>query len=495
MFVAELAPRAAVRMLAEVVRLLPLAAAVLDREMRYVAHNKSWLTAHGGHVSGSLVGKNHYDVFPGAGEKWRGVYERCLAGATERSDHDVITQEDGKREVVRWVVCPWRTADGSVGGIVIYMENITAQLETQRSLAERESLIRDMFECSTVGLNLCRMDGTWLQSNAAFLSIIGYSAEEAKGVKYWQLTPRKYDLEEAVQLESLRTKKHYGPYEKEFIRKDGSLVPVRLNGFIVERDGQELIWSLIEDLSSQRELEARLEEQRVNSIHASRLAMLGEMAASVAHEMNNPLAIISGYAYGLRDAVAQGNAAEIEQAIVAIEEAAARAGKIVHGLRKFSRHGSGDGRAHVELVGLAKDAVDLCGARSRASGVKVTVDESPPVHGWGNALELSQVLVNLLTNGIDAAAPGPAGWVRVSAGPADVPGHVRITVSDSGPRIPREVAEKLFRPFFTTKASGEGTGLGLSISRNIVEGHRGTLVYDADAEHTSFVVTLRVEAP
>lgn len=484
------------RLFAEVVRTLPLAAAVFDRDMKYIAHNDSWVTTHGYHDDRELIGRSHYEVFPEIPEAWRDIHRRCLAGATERRDLDVFVRADGGEEFLRWVVAPWREADESVGGVVIYAENITEQIQTQRRLGERESLIRDLFERSTVGLNLCTLEGLWLESNPAFLDIIGYSREEADGgLTYWQLTPRKYDADEAAQIESLRTTGRYGPYEKEFIRKDGRPVPVRLNGFLVERNGTQCIWSLIEDLTGQRALEARIEEERLKAIHASKLAMVGEMAAGIAHEINNPLSIIGGYAYTLRGAIARGDTGAVQEALDAITEATERAGKIVHGLRKFSRQSGGDARAEVGVDEVIADALNLCGARVRTRGVSVTRDIRTTARIEADAIEMSQVFVNLLNNAFDAAGPSTEPWIRVTATDGPEPGWVTVLVEDSGPRIPPEVAERIFRPFFTTKKVGEGTGLGLSISRSIVESHGGTLTCDPGAPSTRFVVRLPAATP
>lgn len=123
-------------------------------------------------------------------------------------------------------------------------------------LNEHKEFSNTFFTNASIGLNLCKLDGTWLKSNPAFLKMIGYSKEEANGnLTYWQLTPRKYDKMEEVQLANLRNKGNYGPYEKEFIRKDGTLIPVRLNGFIFERHGEKYIWSIIEDLTEKMKLE------------------------------------------------------------------------------------------------------------------------------------------------------------------------------------------------------------------------------------------------
>lgn len=478
------------RLFAETLRTLPLAAAVLDRDMRCIAHNPAWLAVHGRPTSESIVGRMNFEAFPWVPARYREVVARCLAGATERSDLDLFERPDGTAIHLRWVVTPWGDDTGRIDGVVIYAEDVSDQVATRRRLAERESLIHDFFEQASVGLNLCTMDGLWLESNKAFCDIIGYSQEEADGgLTYWQLTPRKYDAQEAVQLEKLRTTRRYGPYEKEFVRKDGRHVPVRLNGFLVEREGQTYIWSLIEDLTAQRALEADLEDERLKAIQASKLATVGEMAAGIAHELNNPLGIIDAYAFALEDARSRGDDSKADEALEAIRDAAARAGKIVHGLRKFTRQSRNDAPEDVDVASLVDEAVSLTSSRFRNHGVELAVEVSTKARVRGHSIELGQVLINLLNNAVDAVRSEGTRWVRVTA--ADAPGdQVRITVEDSGPGIAPELTSDVFRAFFTTKKVGEGTGLGLSISRSIIERHGGTLTYDAGAPHTRFVLGL-----
>lgn len=476
------------RLLDEFLRQLPIGAAMFDREMRCLAHTHTWLAAHGDTSTRSIVGKSHYETFPEIRPEWRAIHAECMAGATRSSELDHFDPPNGERQYLRWLVAPWRHENGTIGGILIYTDNITEQVKTRRRLDEREAAIRAFFASSPLGLNLCRMDGLWLTSNEAFLRIIGYSVEEADGgLTYWQLTPRKYDADEAAQLEKLRATRRYGPYEKEFIRKDGTLVPVRLNGFLIERDGEDLIWSVIEDITQERALQRQLEEQRLHAIQASKLATVGEMAASFNHEINNPLGIIELYAATLEDSIASGDAAAITEAVTAIRGAAQRAGQIVRGLNRFSRRSQGEHET-VSLAAVVEDAASLCRPRMASYGVglQTAVAGGGAVHG--NAIQLSQVVVNLLNNAIDAARGAAEPWVRV--GLERDPSHVRIVVENSGPRIPDGDEERIFEAFYTTKKVGEGTGLGLSISRSIVEAHRGTLELDRRAEHTRFVVRL-----
>jgi PAS domain S-box-containing protein len=361
-----------------------------------------------------------------------------------------------------------------------------APRDSERS---REAFIRALFEKTKVGLNLCRSDGLWIESNQAFLDIIGYSREEADGgLTYWQLTPRKYDADEAAQLEALRTTGRYGPYEKEFIRKDGRLVPVRLNGFFVELGGVKYIWSLVEDLTAQRALERSLEEERVKAIHASKLSTLGEMAASFAHEINNPLCIIDAYAFTLADPAERQDPAYVAEALDAIRSATARAGKIVLGMRKFARESERDPAEPFPVRKLVEESLDLCRAPIHSHGVSLKVEVSTEASVHARAVELEQVLVNLLNNAFDAARASEGKAIRLLT--RDEGPSVVIFVEDSGPGVREELREQIFRPFFTTKESGAGTGLGLSISRTIVEAHAGALTYEHDGATHRFAVRL-----
>ncbi len=482
------------RMLDELLRHLPIAAAVLDRELRYLAHTPSWLAAHGGAAGADVAGRLHLDVLPGLREGWSAVYAACLEGATHSRDVESV-DGDGARRHVRWLVAPWRDADGEVAGLVISAEDVTEQVQTRKRLGEHEAAFRDLFASSPLGLNLCRMDGLWLHSNEAFLRIIGYSAAEADGgLTYWQLTPRKYDADEAVQLERLRTTRRYGPYEKEFIRKDGSLVPVRLHGFLIERDGEDLIWSVIEDMTEQRALQRDREEQRLHAIQASKLATLGEMAAGFAHEINNPLGIVELYVATLEDSIRAGDTEAVREAIDGIREAAVRAGQIVRGLSRFSRRSHGENEL-VDTRSLVEEALGLCRPRIAANGVSMRVEPLPRYLVSGDPIQLSQVLVNLVNNAVDAARDAREPWVRVRVEHETDAPFVRLVVENSGPLLPAGAEERIFEPFFTTKKRGEGTGLGLSVSRNIVDAHEGTLVLDRSAECTRFVVRLPEAQP
>ncbi len=137
---------------------------------------------------------------------------------------------------------------------------IAEREQAEHALATSERYNRMLFEQSPIGLALTRMDGELVDVNPAYAKIMGRSVDETMALSHWEITPKKYQPDEATQLESLKEVGRYGPYEKEFIHKDGHLVPVRLSGLIVERDGEQFIWSSVEDISARKQAEAALHE-------------------------------------------------------------------------------------------------------------------------------------------------------------------------------------------------------------------------------------------
>jgi PAS domain S-box-containing protein len=465
---------------------MPWSVAIFDRDMRYLAHSKSWLETHGVPGDRNLVGLLHAEVFAQLSDEDREVYRRGLElGEITRHEQEVFARADGGKEILRTLVTPWRDAAGAIHGLVVCVENITEQVETRRRLHEHDALIRDLFDKAPIGLNLCRLDGLWVESNPAFLELIGYSREEAAALTYWQVTPRAYDDAERAQLEQLRAERRYGPYEKEFIHKSGRHIPVRLNGFLVEREGETYIWSLIEDLTAQRELELEVEHERIKAIQTAKLATLGELAASIAHEINNPLQVIEAYAYVIGAMIERGQLRDASAGLTAIREATARAATIVAGLKRYARKAAIEPELF-DLARLVDDTVALWRLRIRAEPIETQVSLAS-VSITGRPVEIGQVVFNLLNNAFDAARTSERPLVRIAV--VAEPTRARIIIEDSGPRIPDAIADEMFRAFFTTKTS-EGTGLGLSISREIIERHAGTIELDRTAPVTRFVVEL-----
>jgi PAS domain S-box-containing protein len=268
----------------------------------------------------------------------------------------------------------------------------------------------------------------------------------------------------------------------------GRRVAWNVSGSLLRQDGQPAgAVLLIEDITERRGLERAARQ-------AEKLAALGTLAAGLAHELNNPIGIITTRAeLMLLDAESKSLPDEVVEDLRVVHRHSQRVARIAQGLLSFARSPSGQA-GRVDLNRVVDETLLLVEKTIVKDGVRIRralAPELPPI--WGDANALQQVVMNLLTNARDAVNSGGE-IVIVTGVVAEPPGGVQLIVHDTGPGIPPEVLPKIFDPFFTTKA--EGTGLGLSISYGIVRDHRGTVdVRSTPGEGTTFALTFRGARP
>lgn len=238
-----------------------------------------------------------------------------------------------------------------------------------------------------------------------------------------------------------------------------------------------------------RSLEATVRERTEQLLQSEKVATMGSLLAGVAHELNNPLAVVMGQTHMLMEVSTD---ASVLQRAEKINTAAGRCVRVVRNFLALARKRPPE-RTEVVINQVVRDAVELLAYEFRSEGVDVVTtlaDDLPPLSA--DAHQLHQVLVNLLTNAHHAMRK-VEGLKRISLiTRADAArGRIRLEVADTGPGIPHDIQEKVFEPFFTTKPPGQGTGLGLSLCRNIVAQHGGTLsLTSAPGRGTTFVVEL-----
>jgi len=238
----------------------------------------------------------------------------------------------------------------------------------------------------------------------------------------------------------------------------------------------------------------RMEAEAAAS-RSSNLASLGEMAGGIAHEINNPLMIISGSALviekQLKKPVEDIEIEKLEKHLNTIKKTVKRASVIIKGLKTLARDGSNDKTEEMQLCDLFEDVLSFMGPRLRHQDISLNFDIQNPLLRINFPLykvQFSQVILNLLNNSFDAIENNEEKWIAIDLEKTEAGHFIRIT--DSGKGIPKEIAEKMFNPFFTTKPVGKGTGLGLPLCHSIVEKCGGTLLYDINHKNTSFLIQL-----
>lgn len=360
----------------------------------------------------------------------------------------------------------------------------------EQARQESEFRFETLFNSLTDAVIIHDGQGNVLEVNAKACEYLGYAREEWLCMNVGDVVTGEYRTEVRERLR--RAQEEDGVvFESAHQRKDGAVVPVEVSARRIMLDGRPAMMGVIRDITERREAEELLEQNRMKMIASSRLSSLGVMASGVAHEINNPLAVVSVAAQQIRDFLDSGGADSGRMSRIAekIVRNTDRIQHIVRGLRNLSRDGAHDPFAWKPVKDLVDDAVELCRARCRNHQIDLIIPPIPPeLEIECRGTQISQVVMNLLGNAEDAVKESEEKWIRLAA--RDYGATVEISVTDSGAGVPEEIRDKILEPFFTTKGVGQGTGLGLSLSKSIAESHRGELALDTASPHTRFFMRL-----
>lgn len=256
---------------------------------------------------------------------------------------------------------------------------------------------------------------------------------------------------------------------------------------IFDNDGNVIMTvGVSKDITDELEREQLILEQRAKMVNSSRLSSLGEMAAGVAHEINNPLTIIDAVIFQTMTKLERQQLAlnELPDVFDRMKKSLGRIARIVKSLRFFSRHSENDPFVVADLNSIFQDTAELCREKFKLGEVDLRIQDPGPLQAFCRPSEIGQVLLNLLSNSFDAVSKKQNAWVELKA--ENQNDRVSISVTDSGLGIPKKIQHEMMSPFFTTKEVGQGTGLGLSIALGIVKAHGGDLIYEDQSGHTQF---------
>lgn len=282
---------------------------------------------------------------------------------------------------------------------------------------------------------------------------------------------------------------HFSSHEGLFTYNKADFIRVVMWGFIMPLQG--IMIGLLKDRLLKKVNSEKILQQKL--VAASKMVATGEMAAGIAHEINTPLATMVLCAEMItmeNDSLPLPNK-EIAKHASAISDTGLRISKIIEGLKGFARDASQDKDQIFSVRDLVSSTLELCNERFKNHAINVIIKEDHlDTLIDGQIIQLSQTVLNLLNNSFDAIYELSERWIQVEV--TVTKGHLNLSITDSGAGISKEVVEKIFLPFFTTKDVGKGTGLGLSISANIIQDHGGSLIYDDKSKNTCFIIRLPV---
>jgi PAS domain S-box-containing protein len=383
-------------------------------------------------------------------------------------------------------LAPHVFAPGRIAVLKLLASQAAIALENARlyrEVAEREAKIRRLVDANVIGIVIFNREGDIVEANQAFLNMVGYDQEElvAGRVRWAELTPPEWLERTADALAEIDLTGVIQPFEKEYFRKDGSRLPVLIGSAAFDEQREHGV-AFVLDLTERKraETDARLNDQRYRETqmelaHANRLATMGLLTASIAHEVNQPItAAVTDALAALRWLRRKPpNFDEVAEALARIVNEGNRAGEVIGRIRALIKKAPPRKDA-VAINDAIMEVVVLTRAQAAKNGVSVRTQlaEGLPLV-QGDRVQLQQVLLNLTLNAIEAMSTVTANELQLSISTQNEPDGLLVEVQDSGPGLACASPDLLFEAFYTTKPNG--LGLGLSICRSIIEAHGGRL--------------------
>ena len=477
---------------------------VLDSERRIVEFNRG-AESLSGYRRDEVLGKDYFALFRPdlAPQDVPRAMAGALAGEEIRGMESEILVRGGAHRFVLWNIArvggpePDRVRYIGVGQDITdrkqaedEIRRLNAELE-QRVLArttelrESEALFRTMFEVAPIGVVTVDAAGLIVHANPAFQRMLGYDASDLRDRSVFDLTVAD-DRARTMHAYALLSRGRHATVQldKRYVHREGTVVWVHEAVASIRNAQGDFAYALgmVDDVSERKRAEDRAREHSEQLAHVLRVSTMGEMAAQLAHEINQPLGAIVNYANGITMRLRERGieAGEVGAAVTHIASEGHRAAEIIRRMRDFIRRGEVR-REWADPNDVVREAAHLVepDARRHAIPLRLVLASGLPLVEM-DRIQIIQVALNLLRNGIEAMADNPAEDNELLIQTAAAPGAgIEISVRDTGGGIAETATERVFDPFFTTKVTG--LGMGLSISRSIVEAHGGRLWAEANA--------------
>jgi two-component system sensor kinase FixL len=484
---------------AEVLRTIGALVVVLDSAGKIILFNQACESTTG-YSTAEADGRYVWDfLLPDEEvEPVKGVFAKLSAGQFPNSYTNHWIAKSGDHRLIEWSNTALVDEGGAVKFVVGTGLDVTERKLADDALRESEARLRTVFETAPDGIITIDEKGIIEAISPAAQSMFGFDEMEVIGNNVKMLIPQPYrDQHDGYIARYLETgEKRIIGVGRELTgqRKDGTTFAVDLTVGEIFVGGQRVFTGFVRDASGRKRAEVQVRELQADLVHVSRLSAMGEIASAITHELNQPLTAIMIYLQACQHVIkAEGALPEkIYDMMGKVVAQAERAGAIIHRLREFIEKGETE-RSEADINDVVGEACALAmvGAADMEIGLRMELSRRlPPV--LIDKVQIQQVVFNLVRNAVDALEGADERELTIRSEPTNS-SAIEISVRDTGPGIPPDVAKRLFEPFVTSKP--DGMGIGLSISRSIIEAHRGRLWATSNpGGGTAFHFTLPVSA-
>jgi two-component system sensor kinase FixL len=475
-----------------------IALAVLDDDGRVVKWNSGAARMTG--WSEQEVRGRHFSYLHPPDDMRSGEPDRELAAVRAVGRYEgqsLRVRNDGTVFHANFIITRLGSDENARCGFAYIMRDVTGRLAAEEALRAREAHLQSILDTVPDAMVVIDEQGRIRSFSAAAVRQFGYQADEVISQNVSLLMPEPYRGQHDGYVH-----RYLATGERRIIgigrvvvgqRKDGSTFPMELSVGEMRSGGVRYFTGFIRDLTERQATEARLQEIQSELVHMSRFTALGEMASTLAHEINQPLTAIANYLKGSRrilDRMEGETVPMLREAVGQAAEQALRAGDVIRHLREFVARGENERRIeNLQKLIEESSALALVGAKEKQVRVAFGLDPRALLV-LADRIQVQQVLLNLIRNALEAMQDAPRRELTVATKAIPTEGQVAVLVTDTGAGIAPDVLKKLFQPFVTTKK--HGMGVGLSICRTIIEAHGGKIWVDSErGRGSTFTFTLR----
>lgn len=478
---------------------------IVDENCNIIYLNK-WMRQVSGKTNEFSFGKKLFEVFnlKETSRVSRSILIACKEGKSALlsptfNPHPLPLQRINSKEklmVQKIAIYSLRNENGT-RFIFIDIFDLSDSAERELYLRNTKKNLNKIIESIQELLFVVNNDFSIIQINDKALDVLKYEKKELLSQQFSKVIENKF-VSKSLQV-IFKNLDNFTPLkdnEIEILTKDGHSIPVLFSASIIdlENDTPCLVVTM-KDISEKKKQDLEIKKKEANLLAVSKLTALGEMAGQMAHEINNPLQVVSYHAGNIEkllDSIEPSEDVEkMKTSSETIGKMVTRITKIIKGLSSLSRMSENDTLIPQKVSELIDETAILCKDRFKSAGIDFEVNNyAPNIIIQCQPVQISQTLINILNNAHDAIVGLAAKWIKIKIETDE--NYVFIRIIDSGTDFPIDLKDKIFDPFFTTKELGKGTGIGLGISKNIINSHKGDIWVDTDSPNTCFVIKLPI---